>query len=211
MSFFKYLKKIVKQGKHKEEIQELNNHTDDELIQLWIDNEDENAYMQLTSRYEETILEFVNRRLKDRSLSDDIVQECFLVFLKTPENFKNKDDLTFYFIATARNILIKANKLSDTNKVSLEIKDEKLVLSDQRATIEESFMWKQHAEILTEILDEFGEPHRTICDLYYKEGYKPSEIAEKMNMASKKIRNIIYQCELYIKNRFSQKLGKIYA
>ncbi len=212
MSFFKYLKKTVKQNKHKEQTQELSNETDDELIELWIDSKDEGAYMQLTSRYEKTIFGFVNRRLKDKSLSNDIVQECFLTFLKTPENFKNKKDLRFYFITIARNILIKTNKLNETNDVILETKYEELMaMFDQKPTVDEATIWKQHSEMLTEILDEFGEPHRTICDLYYKEGYKSSEIAEKMNIDSKKVRNIIYQREMYIKIRFSEKLGKIYA
>ncbi|MBI4851453.1 MAG: sigma-70 family RNA polymerase sigma factor [Acidobacteria bacterium] len=203
MSFFRYLKKVL-QTRDEES---LSKKTDNELIQTWIENKNENVYMELTYRYENIIFNYVSRRVKDKSSSQDLVQECFLAFLKTPENFLNKDDVKSYFLGIARHVLIKNNK-NNKQDVSVSIDDREATNIANEVNILDETLWNSSLDLVTKIMDEFSERDRHICDLYYKEGYKPSEIAKNLDMDSKKIRNIIYNCETYIKKCLAQKLGK---
>lgn len=207
MSFFKYLKKVLQ--RKDSSFLNLSEKTDNELIQIWLDSKDENVYMELAYRYETIIFDYVSRRIKDKTLSKDLVQEIFLIFLKAPENFLNKDSVKAYFLAIARNILIKNNK-NDKQSITVNIEDQEVIgIADQKNVIDDE-LWSKYSYLLTEILEELSERDRHVCDLYYKEGYKPSEIAENLGVDSKKIRNLIYNCEVYIKKRLFQKLGKKY-
>lgn len=65
------------------------------------------AWEDLIARYEGRLLAFVNRRLHDRSASEDVVQETFVGFLNSLPNFDNKRELQTYLFTIA------SHKLTD--------------------------------------------------------------------------------------------------
>lgn len=68
---------------------------------------DEDAWSELISRYEGRLFAFAESRLRDRSISDDIVQETFIGFLNSLPNFDGRRSLESYLFS------ICAYKLTD--------------------------------------------------------------------------------------------------
>src|ERR1700720_10042 len=68
---------------------------------------DSRAWETLISRYEGRLLAFVQRRLRDRSASEDVVQETFVGFLNSLPNFDERRELQTYLFTIA------AHKLTD--------------------------------------------------------------------------------------------------
>jgi len=62
---------------------------------------DERAWEQLIERYEGRLLAFAIRRLRDRSASEDIVQETFIGFLNSLPNYDEKRELQTYLFTIA--------------------------------------------------------------------------------------------------------------
>src|SRR5918999_4651516 len=79
----------------------------DRLIVQQIRQGDPRAWDQLIHRYEGRLLAFVERRLRDRAASEDVVQETFVGFLNSLPNFDEARELQTYLFTIA------SHKLTD--------------------------------------------------------------------------------------------------
>jgi RNA polymerase sigma-70 factor (ECF subfamily) len=79
----------------------------DRLLVQQIRQGDARAWETLIARYEGRLLAFVQRRLRDRSASEDVVQETFVGFLNSLPNFDDRRELQTYLFTIA------SHKLTD--------------------------------------------------------------------------------------------------
>jgi RNA polymerase sigma-70 factor (ECF subfamily) len=79
----------------------------DRLLIQEIRQGDPRAWDTLIARYEGRLLAFVDRRLRDRAASEDVVQETFVGFLHSLPNFDERRDLQTYLFTIA------SHKLTD--------------------------------------------------------------------------------------------------
>src|SRR5215470_15577705 len=79
----------------------------DRLLVRKIRQGDPKAWDDLISRYEGRLLAFVERRLRDRAASEDVVQETFIGFLNSLPNFDERRELQTYLFTIA------SHKLTD--------------------------------------------------------------------------------------------------
>src|ERR1700682_3871089 len=73
----------------------------DRLLIQQIRQGDPRAWETLISRYEGRFLAFVQRRLRDRSASEDVVQETLVGFLNSLPNFDDRRELQTYLFTIA--------------------------------------------------------------------------------------------------------------
>src|SRR5436309_9397945 len=79
----------------------------DRLLIQQIRQGDPRAWKTLIERYEGRLLAFVQRRLRDRAASEDVVQETFVGFLNSLPNFDDRRELQTYLFTIA------SHKLTD--------------------------------------------------------------------------------------------------
>ena len=79
----------------------------DRLLVQQIRQGDPRAWETLIARYEGRLLAFVDRRLRDRAASEDVVQETFVGFLNSLPNFDDRRELQTYLFTIA------SHKLTD--------------------------------------------------------------------------------------------------
>jgi RNA polymerase sigma-70 factor (ECF subfamily) len=79
----------------------------DRLLIQQIRQGDSQAWETLIARYEGRLLAYVQRRLRDRSASEDVVQETFIGFLNSLPNFDDRRELQTYLFTIA------SHKLTD--------------------------------------------------------------------------------------------------
>src|SRR6266705_1031275 len=73
----------------------------DRLLVQQIRQGDARAWEHLIARYEGRLLAFVQRRLRDRSASEDVVQETFIGFLSSLPNYDEGRELQTYLFTIA--------------------------------------------------------------------------------------------------------------
>src|ERR1043166_1871863 len=73
----------------------------DRLLVQQIRQGDQRAWEHLIARYEGRLLAFIQRRLRDRSASEDVVQETFIGFLTSLTNFDDNRELQTYLFTIA--------------------------------------------------------------------------------------------------------------
>src|SRR5438067_13280452 len=88
------------------EIGPMSSESDRLLIQQ-IRQGDSRAWEGLIARYEGRLLAFVERRIRDRAASEDVVQETFVGFLNSLPNFDDRRELQTYLFTIA------SHKLTD--------------------------------------------------------------------------------------------------
>ncbi len=79
----------------------------DRLLVKQIRDGDPGAWEGLIARYEGRLLAFVERRLRDRAASEDVVQETFIGFLNSLPHFDDRRELQTYLFTIA------SHKLTD--------------------------------------------------------------------------------------------------
>src|SRR5579871_6183034 len=79
----------------------------DRLLIQQIRDGDSRAWETLIARYEGRLLAFVQRRIRDRNASEDVVQETFVGFLNSLPNFDDNRELQTYLFTIA------SHKLTD--------------------------------------------------------------------------------------------------
>src|SRR6185437_6334203 len=79
----------------------------DRLLIQQIRQGDPRAWETLISRYEGRLLAFIQRRIRDRGASEDVVQETFVGFLNSLPNFDDRRELQTYLFTIA------SHKLTD--------------------------------------------------------------------------------------------------
>jgi RNA polymerase sigma-70 factor (ECF subfamily) len=79
----------------------------DRLLIQQIRQGDQRAWETLIARYEGRLLAFVERRLRDRATSEDVVQETFIGFLNSLPHFDEQRELQTYLFTIA------SHKLTD--------------------------------------------------------------------------------------------------
>jgi RNA polymerase sigma-70 factor (ECF subfamily) len=79
----------------------------DRLLVRQIRQGDSRAWDSLIARYEGRLLAFVERRLRDRATSEDVVQETFVGFLNSLPNYDEQRELQTYLFTIA------SHKLTD--------------------------------------------------------------------------------------------------
>jgi RNA polymerase sigma-70 factor (ECF subfamily) len=79
----------------------------DRLLIQQIRQGDERAWETLIARYEGRLLAFIERRLRDRAASEDVVQESFIGFLNSLPHFDDRRELQTYLFTIA------SHKLTD--------------------------------------------------------------------------------------------------
>src|SRR3954471_20222528 len=73
----------------------------DRLLVQQIRQGDARAWEHLIARYEGRLLAFVHRRLRDRTASEDVVQETFIGFLNSLPNYDETRELQTYLFTIA--------------------------------------------------------------------------------------------------------------
>src|SRR5881396_3761964 len=73
----------------------------DRLLVQQIRKGDARAWEHLIARYEGRLLAFIHRRLRDRSASEDVVQETFIGFLNSLPNYDEGRELQTYLFTIA--------------------------------------------------------------------------------------------------------------
>jgi RNA polymerase sigma-70 factor (ECF subfamily) len=79
----------------------------DRLLIQQIRQGDQRAWESLIARYEGRLLAYVQRRLRDRATSEDVVQETFIGFLNSLPHFDDQRELQTYLFTIA------SHKLTD--------------------------------------------------------------------------------------------------
>jgi RNA polymerase sigma-70 factor (ECF subfamily) len=176
----------------------------DKLIIEHIRRGDPTAWTQLIERYEGRLIAFAERRLRDRSLAEDVVQETFIGFLNSLPNYdENRDLQTYLFTIAAHKLTDQLRKLGRHPLQNMpdgqEFFDQQMDSQKGVSSIARSNERKGlESDAVTTVLREFIHAWKEqgdytkikVLELLFVKGWANKDVAAFLNIKEQQVANI---------------------
>ncbi|GJM28251.1 MAG: hypothetical protein DHS20C17_08860 [Cyclobacteriaceae bacterium] len=123
----------------------------------------------------------------DQDLEADIYQRAFITLYYNVKEGKLTDltsSLKTYLFAIARNLLRDHYKLSIRRQEIMEVAIDKSIIDNE---IMDRYETSGLQDVVKELLEQIGEPCKTVLELFYLKGYALESIALEMNYKSEQV------------------------
>lgn len=176
----------------------------DRLLIQQIRQGDSRAWETLISRYEGRLLAFVQRRLRDRAASEDVVQETFVGFLNSLPNFDDRRELQTYLFTIASHKLTDhlrrtgrhpLRSLSDTGSELLNQQFDQHpgasshARSAERRELESEAIVRCLGQILHGLQEKGDYVRLKVLELLWVKGLPNREVAAFLNISEQQVAN----------------------
>jgi RNA polymerase sigma-70 factor, ECF subfamily len=179
----------------------------DRLLVQQIRQGDSRAWDHLISRYEGRLLAFVDRRLRDRAASEDVVQETFVGFLNSLPNFDERRDLQTYLFTIASHKLtdylrrmgrhplhfVSDDESSSGNVLHQEMDQHQavssLVRSQERRTVECDAVARALGQLIRQWQERGDYVRLKVLELLMVKGWANREVAAFLQVSEQQVAN----------------------
>ncbi len=157
--------------------------------------DDYSSFKALFERYYGRLCAYVFTITNDYAASEDIVQELFIRFWNDRQKIVINESILAYLFRASRNAALnyirgKANRERSQQNITF-----------QEAIIDRDFLEEEEfIGFLNECIEALPERSRQVFKLSRVEGLKQKEIAEKLNISIKTIKNQIWKSLQYLKS-----------
>ena len=177
----------------------------DRLLVAEVRKGDSAAWEELISRYEGRLLAFVDSRLRNRTASEDVVQEAFMGFLISLPNYNDKTPLeSWLFTITAHKLTDLMRREGRRPTIPLLVPDSQgdyreptgnarkassMARSGERRVAEEKVMEESLHELIVSWIDK-GEYERLMCmELLFVLGWSNKNASERLGITEQTVAN----------------------
>jgi RNA polymerase sigma-70 factor, ECF subfamily len=174
----------------------------DRLLIQDIRQGDPRAWETLIARYEGRLLAFVDRRLRDRAASEDVVQETFVGFLNSLPNFDEKRELQTYLFTIASHKLtdhlrrsgrhpLKASSDSDVLAQQLDrhAAASSLVRSGERRELESAAITRCLGVMVRQWQEKGDYLRLKVLELLWVKGWQNRDVAAFLAISEQQVAN----------------------
>ncbi|MCH7927584.1 MAG: sigma-70 family RNA polymerase sigma factor [Candidatus Dadabacteria bacterium] len=196
-----------------------NNHNPDELsdqqlINKFVNDNDDQAFELIVSRYMEKIYNLAYRITRDHYQSEDVLQEVYITLIKKLHTFRGESKFSswlYRITANASYMLLRAEK-----KYEHDLSLEDYVPYDSKGTLMGRIHhkdWssrpdiviyiKEALEILEKAVDELPEAYRVVFYLRDIDGLSNEEVSQVLEISVPAAKSRIHRARLYIRDKVS--------
>jgi RNA polymerase sigma-70 factor (ECF subfamily) len=175
----------------------------DRLLIQEIRQGDPRAWETLIARYEGRLLAFVDRRLRDRAASEDVVQETFVGFLNSLPNFDEKRELQTYLFTIASHKLTDhlrrvgrhpLKNASDSGDVLAQQLDRhaaasSLARSDERRALESAAITRCLGLMVRQWQEKGDYVRLKVLELLWVKGWQNRDVAAFLDISEQQVAN----------------------
>lgn len=176
----------------------------DKLLVQQIRAGDQRAWETLISRYEGRLTAYVQRRLRDRPASEDVVQETFIGFLNSLPNFDDNRELQTYLFTIASYKLTDHLRKSGRNPLrSLAEGNEELLdqqtdegptassraRSDEREELEQKALTRCLEQLVRQWKDKDDWIRLKVMELLWVAGWANRDVAAHLGVSEQQVAN----------------------
>lgn len=176
----------------------------DRLLIQQIRDGDSRAWETLIARYEGRLLAFIQRRIRDRDASEDVVQETFVGFLNSLPNFDDRRELQTYLFTIAAHKLTDhlrrhgrhpLRSLSDSSSdlLNQQIDDQpgasSAARSDERRELESAAIVRCLGQILRGLQEKGDWVRLKVLELLWVKGWANRDVAAFLKISEQQVAN----------------------
>jgi len=176
----------------------------DRLLIQQIRQGDARAWDALIARYEGRLLAYVQRRLRDRSASEDVVQETFVGFLNSLPNFDDRRELQTYLFTIASHKLTDhlrrsgRHPLRSLSEGGADLLNQQLdhnptassvARSDERRELESAALTRGLGQMLRQWQEREDYVRLKVLELLWVKGWANRDVAAFLHVSEQQVAN----------------------
>jgi len=162
---------------------------------------DRKAQNQLYEKYKVLLFNICMRYASSREEAEDFLQEGLIVIFKDLYQYQPKGALGAWLRKVMVNVCLQ--KLRKQKKGQLLALDEIAEVPDK----DDDFFEHFRVKALLQMVQNLPTSYRVIFNLYVMEGYKHSEIAEKLNIPVNTSKTRLARAKAMLRNRLEEELA----
>lgn len=187
---------------------------DEELVQMYIEREDELLFEEILSRHADKVFGLALRITRTTEDAEEVFQEVFLTLTKKLGTFRGESKFSSWLYrvtANASYMRIRAEKKHESN-MSLESYapyDEKGTLlgriknKDWSSRPDLVIFSKEAVEIIESSINELPESNRVVFHLRDIEGLTNEETAEVLGLSVAAVKSRLHRARLFLRDKLS--------
>jgi RNA polymerase sigma-70 factor (ECF subfamily) len=167
----------------------LHKFTDKDLVSSYI-NGNPNALDELVNRHQSRVMSFINSKVRNQQLAEDIFQDAFIKVIKSLNSGKYNEEGKFlpWLMRISHNLIIdffrKNNRMPKAaQSKELENFDIFDVIGNGDASKEYDMMEEEQTELLKRLISELPEEQREVLMMRHYEDLSFKEISEKTGVS----------------------------
>lgn len=168
-------------------------HQEEKLIVQKIINKDEKALFFFYNSYKNQIFKFINRKINDTGLSEEITQDVFLDFIEALRDFHFQCTLKTYIFSIAKNKTIDVIRKKKIKKLLFSSLPSYLIESIKTVLIDDEIEKKEISDKIKKTFNKLPNDYRLVLRLKYIEGEKVKRISKKMSLKFKATESLIFR------------------
>ncbi|MDA2920762.1 sigma-70 family RNA polymerase sigma factor [Desulfobacterota bacterium AH_259_B03_O07] len=190
------------------------NMTDEELVELYISENNESAFEEIINRYADRIYSIALRITNDHHGSEEVLQEVFLTLTKKIDTFQAKSKFSTWLYRVTVNASythLRAEKKHESD-ISLENYapyDEngtlmgKIKYKDWGNSPDIILFQKEAIDIIEKAVSELPEKHRIVLHLRDIDDLSNEEISEILGISEGAVKSRLHRARLFLRDKIS--------
>jgi RNA polymerase sigma-70 factor (ECF subfamily) len=170
---------------------------------------DQVAFTKIFDYYEPRIYPFVLKMTRSEISAEEIVQELFIKLWTNRAAFGNIENPRSYIYRMAANKTVNYMKAIARNVRMVKKASGQIVV--EKNITEELLDLKETEAIINQVVEQLPEQQRKVYILSRKEGLKAEEIAERLNISHKTVKNHLTAALHFIKEKLQHSPGAAIA
>lgn len=185
-----------------------NEASDEALVSLYVNNQDEEAFNQIVQRYNEIITGFAIKLIRNPEDAEEIKQDVFLILVTKLHTFKGNSKFSTWLYKVTLNTCYK--HLNDSKKRSKrEIHIDESFLSQRPAldqlskSPDEIALYKERMKLISSAANELTENNQEIFTLKDIKGFSNAEVGEAMGLSISAVKSRVLRTRLSLREKIS--------
>ena len=172
--------------------------TDNQLMQMFAENDDHLAFERLYHKYKEALLRFSMGYTFNQAKAEEVVHDTFLKVYRFKKNYDPKKPFRTWLWTICKNTnLDTLDKKSSKTEDSFE--DLKIEITDNEDSVLEKLIELSTKELITEIISTLPLNQREALLLWMNDDLSFDEMGEILNKSPQAIKNLIHRAKLGLK------------
>lgn len=182
--------------------------SDEALVSVYVNNNDQEAFNQIVGRYNEIIIGFAMKLIKNAQDAEEVRQDVFLILVTKLHTFKGNSKFSTWLYRITLNTCYKY--LNDSNKrATKEIHLDDSFFNQMPAkhqwskTPDEVTLLKERMDIIGNAVNELTENNQKIFKLKDVKGFSNAEVGEAMGLSISAVKSRVLRNRLTLKEKIS--------
>lgn len=190
-----------------------NDLSDELLVKLYLEKEDEWAFNEIVNRYGEKVHRLAYRITNHVRYADDLLQEVFVIVVEKVHTFREEARFSTWLYRVATNAILgflrrqheyekrvsvdRSTAYHDNGYVSgVEIKD-------WNYSIDKIFLEREGMEQIEKAVSELPEKYRIVFHLRHVEGLSNPEVGKILDLSLPAVKSRLHRARLYLRDKLS--------